>query len=496
MLCVSIGRGRHRHLIAEYAHLAQQGIQLVELRLDYINSAVNLKRILAEKPCPVVITVRRAADGGKWRGTEEQRQMLLRTAIANGVDYIDLEDDIAGTIPRFGKTKRIISFHDFRRTPDDLQEIWDRLAGLNADVVKITTMANKPHDNLRVLEFLAKPHPIPTVMMCMGDIGTPTRILTQRFNPPFTYATFHHERTLAPGQLSYRHMIDIYHHDSINAETQVFGVIGDPIAHTHSPMIHNAALQAAKINGVYVPFRIPVQDLDSFITDAPKYGLKGISVTIPHKENVLKKITKIDPAVKGIGAANTLVFKDGEIQGYNTDYLAAIDSLEKAMVPPHYDRGGIQNKNVVVLGAGGAARAIVYGLKQRGANVVITSRTLQRSQAIADKMGCKVLDWENRHSVTPDILINCTPVGMHPNVDESPYEKHHLRPFMVVFDTVYNPENTLLLKEARNQGCVTVSGLEMFIRQACMQFKLFTCQEPQGEVMRETLKRAIGPAKY
>ncbi len=495
MLCVSVGRGRHRHMIAEMQHLASEGIELVELRLDYINGEINLKRLLADKPCKVLITVRREADGGKWRGTEQQRLMLLRTAIAEGVDYVDLEEDIAGQIPRFGKTKRIVSFHDFRRTPDDLGAIVRRLSELEPDIIKIATMAQTPHDNVRMLQLLANPGPIPISGVCMGDIGTPSRILGQRYNPPFVFASFHHERLLAPGQLSYQQMNQIYHHSKINAETKVYGVIGDPIGHSLSPVIHNTALLEAGLNAVYVPFRVPAEHLDSFLNDVPAWNLQGLSVTIPHKETVLKKITKLDPAVKGIGAANTLVFKDGNILGYNTDYLAAVEALVYAMQPPNYDRGGLSGKTVLILGSGGAARAIAYELKQRGAQVVLSGRTAERTKQVAEKFGCRSLDWDHRYAITPDVLINCTPIGMHPNVDATPYDKHHFRPFMVVFDTVYNPENTLLLKDARSQGCVVVSGVEMFVRQACMQFKLFTGTDTTPELMQKTLKRAIGPAK-
>ena len=175
---------------------------MVELRLDYINGEVNLKRLVADRPCPVVITCRRVIDGGKFAGSEEQRQLLLRAAIAEGVEYVDLEQDIAASIPRFGRTKRIISLHDFRKTPDELDDIHRRLCELDPDVVKIGTMANHPHDNLRMLE-LNRRSKVPMVGVCMGDIGIPTRILAGKFGAPFTYATFHHERALTPGQLSF-----------------------------------------------------------------------------------------------------------------------------------------------------------------------------------------------------------------------------------------------------------------------------------------------------
>ena len=180
MICVSIGRGRHSHMIAEHRHLVEQGARLVELRVDYLNADINIKRLVTDRPCPVVISCRRPEDGGKWSGTEEQRQMLLRTAITEGVEYVDLEEDIAGSIPRFGKTKRIISLHDFRKTPDNLEEIHKHICQLDPDIVKIATMANHPHDNLRILDLVRK-SAIPTIGLCMGDIGIPTRILPGRF---------------------------------------------------------------------------------------------------------------------------------------------------------------------------------------------------------------------------------------------------------------------------------------------------------------------------
>jgi 3-dehydroquinate dehydratase/shikimate dehydrogenase len=485
-------------MIAEHRHLADCGAKLIELRLDWINGEVNLKRLLADRPGPVIIACRREADGGKWTGTEQERLMLLRTAIVEGVEYIDLEGDVAGGIPRFGKTKRVISYHNFRKTPDDLAAIHAQLCSVDADVVKLATMANQPNDNLRMLQLVGQSKQ-PTVGFCMGDIGTPSRILCGRFGSPWTYATFHHERVLAPGQLSFQHMNEVYHYDQIDTSTAVYGVIADPIGHSLSPQVHNAAFRHAGVNAVYLPFRVPAETLDQFLGQADAWGIRGLSVTIPHKEAVLPKLVKFDPAVKGIGAANTIVFEktpEGtQMIGYNTDYRAALDSLDRAMQPPEYDRGQVEGKTVLVLGAGGAARAIVYGLKRRGANVIVAGRTTARAEQLATQMQCRSVDWAARHSVSPDVLINCTPVGMHPNLDESPFEKHHLRPAMVVFDTVYNPENTLLVKEARSQSCTVVTGVEMFVRQASLQFMLFAGKDSPWELMREVLKRAIGPAK-
>src|SRR5262249_755828 len=224
-------------------------------------------------------------------------------------------------------------------------------------------------------------------------------------------------------------------------------------------LVHNTALRQANVNAVYVPFRVPAEHLEQFLIDAPHWGIRGLSVTIPHKEAVLKKLTKFDPAVKGIGAANTLVWEGNYLIRYNTDFRAAVDSLERGVkaantaADAESSASGTSGKTALILGAGGAARAMAYGLKKHGVNVVISGRTLKRAQQLAQALGCESIDWNNRHGISPNIVVNCSPVGMHPNVDESPYDRGHLRTGMIVFDMVYNPENTLLIKEARAQGC-------------------------------------------
>jgi 3-dehydroquinate dehydratase/shikimate dehydrogenase len=496
MICVSIGRGRHRHVIAEHKHLAEHGIGLVELRLDYIQGTVQLKRLLQDRPCPVIITCRRAADGGRWEKSEEERMLLLRTAIVEGAEYVDLEDDVAGKVPRYGKTKRIVSHHDFHKTPADLAALHKKLAGLGADVVKIATMANHPIDNLRMLE-LVRASKVPTVGICMGDIGLPTRVLAGREGAPFTFATFQDDRVLAPGQIGWRRMRDVYRYDAISESTKIYGVVADPVAHSLSPAVHNAALAEAGIDGVYLPFRVPAEQIDEFLEAAGRWPLTGLSVTIPHKESVLRHARIQDDLVRGIGAANTLCFGPTGVSAFNTDVTAAVESLEAALreqadpVP----EGGIGLKTALVLGAGGAARAIAFGLRNRGVDVTVSSRTLERSRKIAAEGHCKSVEWAARHRLPYDCIVNATPVGMHPNVDESPFEKEHLRSYMVVFDTVYNPENTLLVKEARAVGCRIVTGVDMFVRQAAIQFRIWQGHEAPEQVMRDALKRATASAR-
>lgn len=494
ILCVTVGRGRHRHLIAEHKHLAEQGCQLVELRLDYLMTPPNLKRLLAERPCPVIVTCRREKDGGRWVKSEEERLMLLRQAIAAGVEYVDLEEDIAASIPRFGKTKRIISYHNFQETPEDLTHLHARLSNLNADVVKIATMAHSPHDNLRLMRLMRTSR-VPTVAICMGEFGQPSRILAAKFGAPFTYATFHAERTMAPGQLSYQQMKEIYRYEKINTETEVYGVIADPIAHSLSPHIHNAGFEAAGLNKVYVPFRVRPEDLKQFIHDCRELGVKGLSVTIPHKEEVLQYKAKYDEATQAIGAANTLVWQDETWVAFNTDYRAAMSCLDAVYGSPETE-SELRGKEVLVLGAGGVARPIVVGLSRRGANITIASRTPQRADDLAIFCKGKSVAWGLRHSGKADLIINCTPVGMHPNLDDSPVDKKYLKPGMVVFDTVYNPEQTLLLKDAREAECETITGVDMFVGQAGLQFRYFTGQDFPHEKMKQVIRRAISAVKY
>lgn len=494
MICVSIGRGRHQQVIAEHQRLASEQIPLVELRLDYIRRDVNIRRLLDPRPCPVIVSCRREKDGGQWKGTEEQRLMLLRSAIVEGADYVDLEMDIADQIPRFGKTKRVISFHDFEKTPGNLEELRSQCAALDPDIVKLATMANSPTDNLRLLQVM-RDSPVPMIAFCMGEMGRCSRVLGPKFNSQFAYAAFSPERSLAPGQFSYRELRDIYGYDRIQPDTEVYGVIADPVSHSLSPIVHNAAFIALGLNKVYVPFRVPVEHLSSFLDECPALDLRGLSVTIPHKETVVPRCDRVDKAVTGIGAANTLVFEQGGITGFNTDYRAAMNCLDQRLHTEERAKP-LAGRIALVMGAGGAARAFVFGLLRRGADVVISSRTPERSEQLAKAFKARSIAWERRHAVNADVIINATPVGMHPNVNETPYETHALRPNTIVFDTVYHPEQTLLFKQARERQCKVISGVEMFIAQAALQFRHFTNLDAPVEIMHEALRRATGAARY
>ena len=492
-VCVVIGRTRHKMVQIELQEAAKRGAHLIELRLDFLAKAPDFKRLLANRPCPLVATVRRPPDGGRWAGSEEERHMLLRQAIVSGFDWVDLETDIADEIPRFREVKRIISYHNLREVPANLDEIYARLCQQDPDVVKISVTAQQPWDILRVLKLYAHA-PKPTVAFCMGDLGVSSRILCVKYGAPFTYAAFNKERGIAPGILSFDDLRQTFPLERLDADTQVFGVLGDPVAHSLSPLIHNAAFRKLGLNCVYLPFRVPRGDLQRFLEEFDKVPVRGYSITIPHKEQAAALAVAKGGSVEEVQAANTLMRDEQGFVAYNTDYPAALDSLLNNLPAlPDGNPATVHSRAVLLLGAGGVARALAYGLQREGALLSIANRTYDRAHRLAEEVGCRAIEWEARHSHIAEIVINCTSVGMAPNLDESPLHISFLKPGLVVFDTVYTPEQTLLVKEAKMRGCHVVTGVEMFIRQAALQFQLFTGQEPPLDVMRKVVKRALSP---
>lgn len=490
MICVSLGRTRHSAFLKGHQLLAEQQAELVELRVDWLRTRPDIGRLLKDRPTPVVVTCRRKEDRGLWRGTEEQRLVTIREAIVSGAEYVDVEVDVAKNVPRYGNTKRIVSYHNFENTPDELYDIYEKMKDCDADVIKLITMANSPSDNVRILELLESAD-VPTVAFCMGEFGTISRILCGRYGAPFTYAGFSRERELAPGQLTLTDVRNLYGFNRITQATRIFGVIGDPIAHSLSPVLHNAAFRKIDFDGVYLPIRIPAESLKQTIQEFEKLDVEGYSVTIPHKEAVLALADVPDEKSDEVGAANTLYRKDNQWHATNTDYDAIVETVLEGMPSEEGEPADLSKARVLILGAGGVARAAAQAMQDQGASVVITNRTRKRSKELAKELDCKFLEWSNRGAEMCDVLINCTSVGMHPNLDDSPYEQNWLRQEMLVFDTVYTPENTLLLKEARERGCRTASGIRMFVRQAAKQFELFTNQEAPLAYMEETLRRYL-----
>jgi len=497
MICVTIGRGRHSSLMDEWKAAAEAGVGLVELRIDCLRRDPDLKRILANRPTPLVFTIRRGADGGLWRGPEDKRQALIREAIALGVDYIDLEMDIATKIRRFGKTKRIVSYHNFKGTPAEIQDIAHQCDEMDADVVKVATLANSIADACRVMDVGIKSE-VPTIPIAMGELGFFTRVLGRKYGAPFTYAGFNPERVFAPGMPLFQDLKRDYRYEEIDKETEVYGVIGDPIGHSLSPAIHNTAFRKLGLNKVLVPFLIPAASLADSLKALEILDVKAYSVTIPHKEGVIELLGSKDGAVEKTGSCNTLLRYDGKWVGYNTDYRAAMDTLEDALGGRSSDEDAspLLDKQVLILGAGGVARAIAFGLERRGASITITNRHDERATQLAEEIGGRTVNWGQRASTIAEIIINCTPVGMHPNVDDTPVPPAAFqKPNMVAFDTVYHPESTMFLKLAKEREAKTVSGVDMFVHQAAEQFKLYTGKDAPMDAMRDVIKRKLGPIR-
>jgi 3-dehydroquinate dehydratase / shikimate dehydrogenase len=288
-------------------------------------------------------------------------------------------------------------------------------------------------------------------------------------------------------------------YDQIDANTEVYGVMGDPIEQSLSPVVHNAAFRDLGLNKVMVPFLVPTSELPPFFNELLWLDIKGCSVTIPHKQTIVQHMQQKEGAVERTGSCNTVVFKeDGQRIGYNTDYRAAMDSLEIAMSGHESDESSspLFDKQVLILGAGGVARAIAFGLMRRGAHVTITNRHDERATELAEEVGCRTVTWSMRASTTADVIINATPVGMHPNVDDTPLPAAAFsRANVMVFDTIYHPENTMMIKLARERGCQTVTGADMFIRQAAVQFKLYTGQDAPPDVMHDALILKLTPLR-
>ena len=331
----------------------------------------------------------------------------------------------------------------------------------------------------------------PSIALAMGDAGLPSRILAGKFGAFGTFAALADGLGSAPGQPTVAELRDLYRWDAIDPETELYGVIGCPVGHSMSPAIHNAAFEAAGVNGAYVPLLIQpgAESFNEFLNGVmarPWLGWRGLSVTIPHKHNALEFVgsENCDPLAVRIGAVNTITFSpDGTVRGDNTDYAAAIDALCDAM---GISRDDLAGREVAVLGAGGAGRAIVAALTYYNARTTIYNRTVSRGRKLAEEFGAAACGLDALVALNAEIVINCTPIGMHPNVSASPLVR--IPPSVkVVFDTIYNPIRTKLLVAAEDAGCLTVTGLDMFVNQAVAQFETWTGKQAPRDVMRQVV---------
>jgi len=542
-LCVPITANTVGRMIADIRAAKSARADMVELRLDYLRNHDHddrsiRKLMLAAKEFTgeIIATCRRAQEGGKYAGEECDRIALMEKIAAAGADYLDFEYEAwrrsAGAQKRIGQAcqgkkgqgqtrpKLILSKHDFEKTPADLGKIFDTLASEPCHVVKLVAKAERITDVLTMLDTLhnsaakrrkttfsirKEPAIKPAIALSMGETGILTRVLAKKFGALLTFASLSAGKESAPGQLTIDETQTLYRWEKLNPQTRVYGVIGCPVAHSMSPAILNAAFDATEFDGVYLPMRVEPGDEDfkAFIDGCisrPWLGLGGCSVTIPHKQNLLRYVEQrggeIEPLTQRIGAANTLVVEPGQrkdgsdtkVSAYNTDYRGAMDALCAGMGISDND---LSVAAVAVLGAGGVSRAIVAGLCDFGCKVTIYNRTAEKAKRLAEEFGANAQPWEDRAKLEADVIINCTSIGMWPKIDDTPLPDVKLPAQTVVFDTIYNPIETRLLRDARACGCQTIDGVAMFVNQAAAQFKLWTDKEAPVEIMRDVVVKRL-----
>ncbi|XP_038700634.1 bifunctional 3-dehydroquinate dehydratase/shikimate dehydrogenase, chloroplastic isoform X2 [Tripterygium wilfordii] len=506
LICVPIMADSVGEMVIDMGKAKASGGDLVEIRLDSLksfNPYEDLQTVIKESPLPTLFTYRPKWEGGQYDGDENERLDALRLAMELGADYVDVElqvartfsDSIRGKKPE--KFKLIVSSHNYQNTPsvEDLGNLVARIQAAGADIVKIATTAVDICDVARIFQITVHSQ-VPIIGLVMGERGLISRILCAKFGGYLTFGTLESGIVSAPGQPTIKDLLNLYNLREIGPDTKVFGIIGKPVGHSKSPLLYNEAFKSVGFNGVFV--HLLVDDLEHFLRTYSSTDFAGFSCTIPHKEAAVKCCDEVDPVAKSIGAINCIVRResDGKLFGYNTDYVGAISAIEDGLRGSHNISGAagspLSGKVFVVIGAGGAGKALAYGAKEKGAKVVIANRTYERARELADTVGgdaISLADLDNFHPEDGMILANTTSIGMQPKVDDTPVAKHALRYYALVFDAVYTPKVTRLLREAKESGAVTVSGVEMFIGQAYGQYERFTGLPAPREVFMKTMAK-------
>ena len=477
---------------AEMADLVRAGLRetpTIELRLDWMRSDSERTRFLGwlrkNKPrgATFLATCRRREGGGKLSGGIKAELHWLHQAHDAGCSWCDLEVETRSelrstSLDELGLPAHILlSLHDFRRVPSRLRPL---SGGAHAEVdgAKIAAHARTFQDNLRLLR-LARRQPNKLVVVPMGEVGLPARILALREGSALAYAPI--GEATAPGQVSLHALKHLYRAHKITGRTRVYGVIGDPVGHSLSPLMHNTGFAVRKIDAVYLPFL--VKDLRDFLKAAPEFGVRGFSVTIPHKQSILQYLQEIDPLAAEIGAVNTVVVRrNGSLYGCNTDYVGILRALEKKLT--------LSGSRVLIFGAGGVARAAAFALAKAGARVQVYARRDKAARELARAVGGEAIARRAVKSERFEVILNATPIGMHPHDQVSPLAPQELN-CRVVMDLINRPHMTQLLKQARRKGIATVSGLEMFVPQGVAQWELWTGERAPESLMRKAVLRAL-----
>ena len=476
MICIPIIAANTQDALRDMQAAAAHA-DMLELRLDHIKNP-DLPLLMAKRTKPVIVTITPKEENGAFTGTDAERLALLEQAIELGAEYIDCNMGWHA-LPRLlsikGKTSVIVSSHNYDETPSNLTGLYRDIAETGADVVKIATFANKISDNQRMLNLIRSTEQ-KCIGICMGPKGEVSRILAPAYGALLTFASLDTGKESAPGQIPAETMRSIYNSNRLNSNTKLFGLIGNPVSKSRGYLLFNRLFQHYKLNMVYLNFL--VDDIDDYMTSFG-HMLSGFSITMPHKQDIMPYLDAADAISTHINAVNTVVNLKGRLLGCNTDTVG--------VVKPLLQRTDLKEKLVTLLGAGGAARAAAAALMEQDACVTILNRTVAKAEQLATELGCTSGALDSFNPNTTDVLINMTSVGMNPNIDEMPIPAEKLRD-MIVFDGVYNPPQTMLLREGAHAGCTVITGIEMFINQAAEQFRLWTGIDPELKLMEEILK--------
>jgi 3-dehydroquinate dehydratase/shikimate dehydrogenase len=483
-VCVAV-IGQDANAMVEKAESLVRDNPFLEFRLDYLSKPAlalpKIKKFTEYNPHAVLIaTCRRVNSGGKFRGSIASQLQVLAKAADAGCQLIDVELQTAERakaehIQRLrSRASLILSYHDFRATKK-LEESLQRMTKTPADFYKLVTTATTLYDNVQMMKFLEQHGDRHSIIgFCMGEQGIISRLLSVRAGSVFTFAAATSGEETGPGQVTAQELRSTYRIEQVDAATRVYGVVGDPVAHSLSPAIMNAALRRENVNGVYLPLHAKsLPDLISCIGDIPIHGL---SITMPYKQAILEYLDNTDSHTTKIGACNTVVrAQDGKLYGFNTDTSGVVRPLEQ--------RIALQGAKILVLGAGGAARAAVYGLKERGAEIWILNRSAAPALKLARSAKVKCAKRADLKKLSFDVIINATPVGMGSSKESLLSEKEINARY--VFDMVYDPPETPFMALARARGATVIPGIEMFVQQAARQFEIWTGKPaPWDEMLR------------
>nr|WP_183789203.1 shikimate dehydrogenase [Edaphobacter lichenicola] len=484
-VCVAIIGGTPVEML-EKASAVVKETPFLEFRLDYLEKPLlalpKLKHFLSENTAVTAIaTCRRAANGGKFAGNLAAQMEILSKAGTSGFHLVDLELESAeslkkGEIQKLRETgvALIVSHHDFTATKD-LENIFKRIEPFQPDFIKIVPTAKTLTDNVTLMRFIERMDDHSNIIgICMGDAGIISRVLGVRAGSAFTFAAATTGEETGPGQIAARTLIETYRIDQVDAATKVYGVAGNPIRSSLSPIMMNTAFRRETVNAVYLALQAnKLSDLLKLVHEIP---IQGLSVTMPLKQEIMAHLEKTDPLSAKIGACNTVLRQDGKLYGFNTDVAGITGPIEKRM--------SLRGAKALVLGAGGAARAAVFGMRDKGAEVFILNRTAETAQKLAKQSGSKTIKRDALSKTTFDVIVNATPIGMTGIKGAQILEAADLNT-KLVFDLVYNPLETPLLRLARQHSIPIITGIEMFVQQGARQFEIFTGKPaPEEEMLR------------